>query len=275
MLYVLCSIIEVWANWGNILNEFNFELIKDKKILIGTPTYENHIMINHQRSIIDLVSIATNVGMKVTYLLGTHDSLIPRMRNNLAKYCLEKEYDYLFFIDSDVSFQTDDFFHTIYLAETKNMEVIAGPYPKKTIFWENIDKAIKNNLIKNSEDYQKYTSLFSINFKNDEKFNAYEPFEVDQASTGFMLISKNILEEFLEKYPDQIGKDYDGSNFYAFFETKLDPKTKNFLSEDFLFCNMVKDMGHKIWLLPYVVLDHMGTNIFSGKFENYIENLKN
>jgi hypothetical protein len=52
----------------------------------------------------------------------------------------------------------------------------------------------------------------------------------------------------------------------------LDQETKIFLSEDYLFCNMIKKIGYKIWLLPYINLNHAGTAIFSGSFTDYIRN---
>lgn len=251
-----------------------FELIKNKRILVGTPTYENHVMINHHKSMISLISSASANGMQIDYMLGIHDSLIPRMRNNIATTCLKEDYDYLLFIDSDVSFDVEDVFNLIYTAITKDMKVVAGPYPKKNIFWELIDKAIKNNLIHKYEDYQKYASAFSINFEDISKFDPEKPFEVIDASSGFMLISKDIFSEFLTKYPEQLAKDDNGNDLGIFFESKLDHERKIFLSEDFFFCKMVRNMGHKIWLLPYIKLDHMGTTTFYGKFEDYMNNMK-
>jgi hypothetical protein len=231
-------------------------------------------MINHHTSMIQLMSACVANNIKVDYFLGTHDSLIPRMRNKIVKEFLEKDYDYLFFIDSDVSFSPDDFFHMIYLAETSDMELLAGAYPKKNIFWQNIDYAIKNNLIENFEDYKKYGCLFNVTLKKEEKFNFEKPVEVNEISTGFMLISKNVFIDFINNYPDQIGLDYDNNILYSFFETKLDYETKQYLSEDYLFCKMLKKIGYKIWLIPYIKLDHLGTMLFSGEFKNYIKLLE-
>jgi hypothetical protein len=259
----------------NSLNGFDINLIKDKKILIGTPTYENHVMINYHNSMMDLFLYAKEHDISIKHFLGTHDSLIPRMRNKIIKVFIENDFDYLFFIDSDISFNSQDLFHMLYLSETTDMEVIVGAYPKKYIAWNQFDRAIKNNLINNTSDIQKYLSEFGINFKNNTVFDKNKPFEIDQGSTGFMLISKKTIKDFFENYPDQIAQNYDGSPDYVCFESILDKEKNVFLSEDYYFCDMIKKIGYKIWLLPYVNLDHLGTTTFSGSFINYMENLKN
>ena len=256
----------------NVLNYFDIDLIKNKKILIGTPTYENHVMINYHSSILNLQKIATLNEITIDYFLGTHDSLIPRMRNNIIKHFIENNYDYLIFIDSDVSFIPEDIFHMIYLAETTEMKLIVGAYPKKNIFWKYLYNAIENNLIKNEEDLKKYTSDFPINFKTS-LFDENKPFEIEHGTTGFMLISKKIIQDFFINYPEKIGKDdYGNGSVYVCFETMLDQETNFFLSEDYFFCNMIKKIGYKIWLLPYIKLNHLGTTTFSGSFTDYIKN---
>lgn len=255
----------------NALNYFDINLIKNKKILIGTPTYENHVMINYHSSIMDLheVALLNNIHMK--HMLGTHDSLIPRMRNKIINHFIEYDYDYLIFIDSDISFIPKDILHMIYLSETTDMKVIVGAYPKKNIFWKHLYNAIKNNLIKEKEDLQKYTSEFGINF-DTSSFYEDKPFEVNEASTGFMLISKKVIQDFFINYPEKIGREYNGSTEYVCFETRLDQETKIFLSEDYSFCRMIKKIGYKIWLLPYINLNHLGTTTFRGNFTDYIKN---
>lgn len=259
----------------NSLNNFDINLIKNKKILVGTPTYENHVMINYHKSMMDLLSYAKEYNISIKNYLGTHDSLIPRIRNNIVKNFIENDFDYLFFIDSDISFNPQDFFHMLYLSETTEMKIIIGAYPKKNIAWNQLDIAIKNDLVKNSNDIKKYLSEFGVNFKDSSVFDKNKPFEIDQGSTGFMLISKTVIKDFFKNYPDQIGQNYDGTLDYVCFQSILDKEKNIFLSEDYYFCDMIKKINYKIWLLPYVNLNHLGTTTFSGSFINYVENLKN
>ena len=88
----------------------------------------------------------------------------------------------------------------------------------------------------------------------------------------FTCFSKKVIQDFFINYPEKIGKEYDGSTEYVCFETMLDQETKIFLSEDYFFCNMVKKIGYKVWLLPYINLNHLGTTTFSGNFTDYIKN---
>jgi hypothetical protein len=254
------------------LNSFDINLIKDKKILIGTPTYENHVMINYHHSIMALQEIAILNKINIKYILGTHDALIPRMRNNIVKHFIENDYDYLMFIDSDISFVPEDVLYMIYLSETTDMKVMVGAYPKKEIVWSQIQKAIDNGLIKNSEDIKKYSSEFGIRFKNNAFFDPNKPFEIEHGSTGFMLISKQVIIDFFINYSEKIGKDYDGNTIYVCFESVIDQETKNFLSEDYFFCNMLKKIGYKVWLIPSINLNHLGSTTFSGNFIDFLKN---
>jgi hypothetical protein len=58
---------------------------------------------------------------------------------------------------------------------------------------------------------------------------------------------------------------FDGSReIHAFFDTVIDPETKRYLSEDYMFCQYVRKMGGKIFLCPWMQLQHVGSYIFGG-----------
>jgi hypothetical protein len=48
--------------------------------------------------------------------------------------------------------------------------------------------------------------------------------------------------------------------------TELDGRTsKRYLSEDYWFCQLVRKIGLKVWLCPWMHLQHAGTYVFAGK----------
>jgi hypothetical protein len=50
----------------------------------------------------------------------------------------------------------------------------------------------------------------------------------------------------------------------AFFDTPIDPESKRYLSEDYMFCQWSRKIGLKVWLCPWMQLKHVGSYIFGG-----------
>ena len=46
---------------------------------------------------------------------------------------------------------------------------------------------------------------------------------------------------------------------------KMEASTDRYLSEDYLFCQNVRKAGMKVWLCPWMHLQHSGTYVFGGK----------
>jgi hypothetical protein len=87
-----------------------------------------------------------------------------------------------------------------------------------------------------------------------------------------MMIQRNVFERFAAAYPhlsykpDHVRTEhFDGSReIVAYFDCPIDPKTKRYLSEDYMFCQYTRNAGMKVWLCPWMKLAHMGTYIYSG-----------
>jgi len=55
------------------------------------------------------------------------------------------------------------------------------------------------------------------------------------------------------------------SNTLASSKKKMDDSSQRYLSEDYLFCQNVRKAGMKVWLCPWMHLQHTGTYVFGGK----------
>ena len=76
----------------------------------------------------------------------------------------------------------------------------------------------------------------------------------------------NINEElklWLDKNPKATHEEI--VNFVALpdFEASR-PYTKRYLSEDYMFCQWVRNAGMKVWLCPWIQLQHVGMYVFGG-----------
>ena len=63
------------------------------------------------------------------------------------------DYDYLMFIDSDITFNPEDVISLAALCDPEKHPIIGGPYPKKTISWEKIKRAVDRKMKKNKLKY--------------------------------------------------------------------------------------------------------------------------
>ena len=60
-------------------------------------------------------------------------------------------------------------------------------------------------------------------------------------------------------------KHFDGTReITAFFDCVIDPESKRYLSEDYMFSQYARKIGLKIWMCPWMKSKHIGSYVFSG-----------
>jgi hypothetical protein len=138
------------------------------------------------------------------------------------------------------------------------------------------------------------------------QFNVGEPLKVMEIGTGFMMVKRDVFDRFQKQYPefhykpDHVGQaNFDGTRYiHAFFDTVIDTKrtitiqqdygerkageivevggSDRYLSEDYMFCQLYRNMGGEIWLCPWMKTHHVGTYAFTGDMAavaNYVGTL--
>jgi hypothetical protein len=205
-----------------------------------------------------------------------NESLVQRARNYIADEFLRSDCTHLLFIDADIAFNPRDVLGllAVNLADPDKFNIVTGPYPKKTIAWEKVQKAAAAG--KGDEDpfeLEKYAADFVFNpVKKQSSFNMGDPMEVGEAGTGFMLIPRATFEKFKEAYPELSYKpdhartdNFDGSrDIHAFFDCIIDPVSRRYLSEDYFFCKKSREADMHVWMCPWMQLQHIGQYIFKG-----------
>jgi hypothetical protein len=94
-----------------------------------------------------------------------------------------------------------------------------------------------------------------------------------------MLIEKSVFEKFRDAYPEFSYKpdhnrttNFDGSReIHMFFQALIDPESRRYLSEDYMFCQWARKIGIEIFICPWMKLKHAGTYIFGGSMEALAE----
>jgi hypothetical protein len=258
--------------------EINLEQLRTKKIFIATPMYGGQCHGTYTKAVADLMTMCTKYGIDARLFFIFNESLITRARNYCADEFLRSDYDYLLFIDSDIHFEAKDVLVMSHFAtNNEDMDVVCGPYPKKAISWEKIKVAVdKGYADKNPNTLEEFVGDYVFNPADGmTSFRLDQPVEVKESGTGFMLIKREAFTRMDSKYPELMykpdhvrSKNFDGEReIMAYFDCVIDPVSKRYLSEDYMFCQYARAAGSKIWLLPWIKLKHAGTYIFGGSLQ--------
>ena len=259
--------------------EINIDELRKRKVLVGTPMYGGVCSGQYTKSLADLMVLATHYGIDIRIQFLFNESLITRARNYIVDEFLRSDMTHLMFIDSDIGFDANDVLALAAVADpNSNRNIICGPYPKKTIAWEKVKRAVDKGFgDRNPNNLEKYVGDYVFNpVEGITEFRIDQPVEVMEGGTGFMMITRETFDKFKEGYPDLSylpdhvrSKHFDGSReIHCYFDALIDPVSKRYLSEDYMFCQWSRKLGLKVWMCPWMKLIHVGTYMFSGSMED-------
>jgi len=255
--------------------EIKVDDLKNKKLMIATPMYGGQCAGMFCKASNDLSMVAAKYGIGLQFYYLFNESLITRARNYCVDEFLRSDCTHLMFIDSDIGFNYKDVLTLLHLCDEENdYDIITGPYPKKTIAWEKVKRAVDMGMAEeNPHALDQFVGDYVFNpAQNVKSFRIDEPVEIREGGTGFMMIKRSVFEKYEEAYPELKYKPdhartehFDGSReITAFFDTIIDPESKRYLSEDYMFSYNARKIGLKVWLCPWMQLYHVGSYIFGG-----------
>ena len=255
--------------------QISLDEIRKNKFFIATPCYGGQLMEPYFRSTIRLMTFFNQHQIPLAFGTIANESLVTRARNVLLAYFLNSDYTHLLFIDADIEFSVEDVLK-LYAADK---EVAVGAYPKKGVAWNRIRESMHSTPLDKQltdKEIAAYGSDYAINFKftnRETKSIAVEQglIKLHDAGTGFMMIKRDAILKLIRAYPeikynnDVVINNGDlKDNFYALFDTMIDPTDRRYLSEDYTFCRRWQDIGGDIWLDPSISLNHYGHFCFQG-----------
>ena len=256
--------------------QVNLEELRKNKLFVATPMYGgmNHGL--YMKSCLDLQTVMIKYGIEVKFSFLFNESLITRARNYLVDEFLRTDYTHLMFLDSDIHFDPNDIVALMAL----DKDVIGGPYPKKSINWNNIADTARRHPDLNPRELENLVGEYVFNVvKGTQQFQVSEPLQVMEIGTGHMMIKRHVFDKMAEAFPqirykpDQVGQaHFDGSRYiHAYFDTVIDTVdsytgggSDRYLSEDYMFCQMWRKIGGDVWLCPWMKTQHIGTYAFTG-----------
>lgn len=263
--------------------KINSEEFSKRKLFVATPMYGGMCNGNYVLSLLNLSNETKKCSISTSYDFLFNESLVQRGRNMLCSMFLDSDATHMIFIDADIGFQAEYVLTLLALCgNTENIngnsyDIIGGTYPKKTISWDKIALAVEKGVP--NEKLADHMGNFVLNFPDGtNKFKYDEPVEVLELGTGFMMFTREVLEKYMEAFPnehytpDNIGMSGFGGEkqIHCFFDCAIDPETNRYLSEDYYFCRRARDIGFKVWMCPWMNIDHYGTFKFTGNLGAFV-----
>lgn len=196
-----------------------------KRILIAIPTNRN-IEAQTFKSIYDLI-IPDGYVADFQYFWGYQ---VDQVRNLIAHWTIQNGYDYLFAVDSDISFERD----TLLKLLSHNRDIVSGIYIQRIPGTHIIEIMRKNP----------HGGVTHIDW-NTIKGQGLVP--IDGCGFGCVLIKSEVFKAI--PYP------------HFLYHSAIDHK--NTLSEDVHFCNQARDRGFTLWADASVICDHIGSWTFA------------
>jgi hypothetical protein len=251
-------------------------LLRQKHIFIATPCYGGQLGEPYFRSMMRLAILFNKYGIQYTVSTLANESLVTRGRNTLVSFFMENpSATHLFFIDADIEFNPEDILRMI----AYDKPIVVGAYPKKAINWHSIISAARADESETEATIEGHSSNYVVNFDfvTDKDGNKTPAVQIEDnlvklkdAGTGFMCIRKDVIQQMFDKHPEykyvnDINVDQKFEPFmYALFDTVIDPDSRRYLSEDYMFCRTWQNMGGTVYLDPRTALNHVGHYTFRG-----------
>jgi hypothetical protein len=202
-------------------------------ILFCTPCYGGKVESPHFSSCLNLKEELIRAGLEHDWLIGRNESLVTRARNEMTFQFLKTKFTHQCWLDADIEFTPED------VSKLWNLQtdIAVGFYCMKRE--DQPLSAWKDGKLVRIEDCPK------------------EPFEVDYAGTGFMLIKREVIETLARSAQSYVGPD---GRVSALYMTPV--HNDGFESEDYHFCRKAREAGFKVIGDPSIRLGHWGQKRF-------------
>lgn len=189
----------------------------------------------HFQSCMNLKEELTRAGVAHDWLIGWNESLVHRARNEMTATFLKSDHSHMMWLDADIVFAPED----VARLWNHQADIAVGFYAMKRL--GNPIAAWRGGKLVDLKDCPA------------------EPFEVDFAGTGFMLIRREVIEHLVAK-----AQQYEGPNGVVplLYDTLVHGGI--FESEDYNFCRKAREAGFKIIGDPSIKLGHIGQFVYGA-----------
>lgn len=248
------------------------------KLFVATPAFGGMVTSRFARSLLELRTLTTALGWEMMLWFGIGESLIQRARNEYVAAFLQTDCTHLLSIDADIGFDC----RAVPAMVSSGHDMVCCTYPRKVVNWDGIRRAATLE----EPDLSEWGTCYAFNFDKasatpDELGLTWKPergcVPVQDAATGFLLTTRKAIVDMVHAYPETLYlSNHDqsrGEVRFALFECEIEPGTRLYLSEDFLFSRRWQRMGGKVWMYvgPHCDLVHVGSYDYRGSVHRYMQ----
>lgn len=224
----------------SILNKKEIEVEIEKIEIIEEPKYESPVM---KKRI--LLAIPTNRNIEAQTFKSIYDLIIPdgyevtfqyfwgyqvdQVRNLIAHWIVDGNFDYLFAVDSDIAFEKD----TLKKLLSHDKDIVTGLYIQRIPGTHTLEVMRKN--VHGGVSHVDYADI---------KGQGLVP--IDGCGFGCVLVKGEVFRAI--PYP------------HFLYHSAIDHS--NTLSEDVHFCNQARDRGFTLWADTSILCEHIGSWTF-------------
>ena len=230
---------------------------RDASVFIATPAYQGKVNGAYAFSLLWTSHVLTEVGVRHRPKMFAGPSAVQIARNVLVAQFMAGNWSHLLFIDGDLEWKPDAVTRLLAASQCPDVGVSCAVYPKRC-------RPVR----------------FPVNFAQQDGQPIVHRrtgfIELRDATTGFMLIRRDVIERLMTAYPKRKCQfrecpppeeaDYE----YNLFDFFIDPEDRRYLSEDFGFCRLWQAIGGHVWADPETELNHDG---YTGSIKSLLENL--
>lgn len=187
---------------------------------------------------------------KVPYTLEMqiNNSLVHLARTKSAHNFLKDDWTHLFFVDSDITWNSDDFLRLCVLATHSKMDVVAVTYP-----------------------YKRDPLEFHLNVEDRNEVitsNEYGCFPAKSAGLGFTIVKRKVIEALAGTVQRIDFKQEGYEDVASIFRSDIHNGVPR--GEDIAFFDDIRGLGFNVWIEPNIALGHIGFKEYKGALSQYL-----
>ena len=239
-------------------------------IAVCTPMYGDVAYRAYVNTVLLLSDALRQKGYGMAFYTTGDETITAKAKNELVHQALQlKDLRGILFIDSNINADPDDIISLI----ESDKDFIGAVVPKNVINWSQI----KNAVLMKEEDLSIYSGQYSINFLNNESIQVtYDrPLEVKHLGSGLLYVSSIVFEKLknISKSYKNLEKEENSNDdvIFEFFSSSVDDETKEFLSDDYFFCEKWRSIEGTVWAAPWVQAVCSGSHSFRGSFAHTVD----
>jgi hypothetical protein len=214
-------------------------------LMIALPCYGGQVSEKTTSGLFNLGKMLARNDVPHGLLTLANSSLISQGRSKIANFFVNNtDYDYLFFLDSDIGFDPSDVLKLMRLGKT----ISCAAYPMKTI-------PTRYNYTISRPETQEGRLV-----------------KIDSMGLGFAMIHRQVFLDVARKYGEELyyipddgssnvppSQEEKTNSYHYFLEMRNGP---SYMAEDISFFTRARSVGHNAWLDTSIDLCHIGSHVF-------------